>query len=384
MSNVLTDVVPILVAQGLKTLRAAAVMPRLINTDYSNTPANVGDTVNVWIPGAAAVSDVAPSATPWQAPDIQPVKAPIQLNQWRHSGFYLTDKQQEEIVGGVMSKETGEAVKVLAEDLNSYIFSLYKKVYGFVGTPATTPFASDITAATQARAVLNRQRAPLTDRRLVIDVNAEANALSLPNIYSAYVVGNTDAVIQGAIGRRVGMDWSMDQQVPTHTSAALSAGACTVNGVNAVNAGSTDGGRTGTISIAKATNSSPLVAGDIITISGQTQTYTVLSNVTLAVGNTTVNIAPALQVATSGGEAVTLKASHVVNLAFQRDAFALVMRPLQATTANTVEMMSVVDEVTGIPIRLEVSRQNKQMLFDFDLLYGAACVRPELACRVAG
>jgi hypothetical protein len=385
VANTLTDVVPVLVAQGLQTLRGTCVMPRLVNTDYSNEPADQGDTVNVWIPSALTVSDVAPSAAPVQAGDSKPVKAPIPLDQWRHTGFYLTDKQQEEIVSGVQSKQTGEAVKALCEDINSFIFGKYKSVYGFFGTAGTTPFAGTTASdATGVRAILNRQKAPLLDRRMVLDVNAEANALALPVLTTFQNVGENKAIIDGTIGRKLGFDWAMDQQVPTHTSTALSAGAATVNGVNAISAGSTDGGRTGTVSIAKATNTSPLVKGDIISIAGDSQTYVVTADTTLAVGNTSVPIAPALQKATAGAEVVTLKASHVVNLGFHRDAFAFVSRPLQKSTANTLEMMSVADPISGVALRLEVIRQNKQTYFDFDVLYGAACVRPELAARLAG
>jgi hypothetical protein len=386
MANTLTDIVPILVAQGLQTLRNACVMPRLVNTDYSNEPANQGDVVNLWIPSAQSVSDVSPSAAPIQAADTQPVKAQIPLNRWRRSGFYLTDKQMEEIVSvpGFKSKQTGEAAKALAEDVNAYIFQQYKKVYGYQGTAGTTPFASDVTAATNARKQLNLQKAPLADRRFVLDVNAEANALALPAFNAAYSSGTTATMIDGTLGRRLGFDFAMDQQVPTHTSTALSAGAATVNGAQTVNQGSTDAGRTGTVSIAKATNASNLVAGDIISFAGDNQTYVVLADVTLAVGNTTVSISPALQTAKSGGEAVTLRASHVVNLAFHRDAFGFVTRPLITASQNVAEMMSMVDPVSGIALRLEVVRQNKQWLFDFDVLYGAACVRPELATRYAG
>lgn len=384
MTNTFTDVVPILIAQGLQTLRAACVMPRLVNTDYSNTPANQGDTVNVWIPSALTVSDVAPSAAPVQAGDSQPVKAPIPLNKWRRSGFYLTDKQQEEIVGGVQSKQTGEAIKAIAEDINAYIFGLYTSVYGYAGAAGTTPFAADVSALTAARKVLNLQRAPLTDRRLVLDVNAEANALGLAAFTTFQNVGNAAGLIDGTLGRKFGFDIAMDQQVPTHPSVVFTAGAVTVNGVNAINAGSTNGGRTGTISLAKATNAGSFIAGDIITIAGFNQTYVVTAATALIVGNTTVPIAPALQQATAGGEAITLKAAHVVNMAFHRDAFAFVSRPLQASSANIETMMSVADPISGVAIRLEVIRQNKQMFFDFDVLYGAACVRPELASRLAG
>lgn len=388
MANTLTDIVPILVAQGLQTLRAACLMPRLVNTDYSNTPADQGDVVNVWIPSAQSVSDVAPSAAPASGGDSQPVKAPIALNKWRRTGFYLTDKQQEEIatVDGFKSRQTAEAVKALAQDINAFIFSQYKAVYGYTGTAGTTPFGTPnvITDATNARAILNRQLAPLDERRLVLDVNAEANALTQPVLSTFQNTGSDKTIIQGTIGRKLGFDWAMDQQVPTHPSVAFTAGAVTVNGVNAIGAGTNNGGRTGTVSLAKITNAGSLIAGDIITIAGDAQTYVVTTDTTLIIGNTTVPIAPALQKATVGSEAVTLKAAHVVNLAFARDAFAFVSRPLQKSTANSLEIMSVPDPVSGVTLRLEVSRQNKQTLFDFDVLYGAACVRPELAARLAG
>lgn len=386
MANTLTDLVPILVAQGLQTLRSACVMPRLVNSDYSNTPADQGDVINLPIYSANAVTDVAPTAAPFQAPDTKVVKAQIPLNRWRRNGFFLTDKEQEEIAStpGFRSRQTEETVKKLAEDINAYIFSKYTKVYGYVGTAGTTPFASDVTGATNARKQLNKQLAPLGDRRLVLDVDAEANALARPEFHAMYSSNTDRAIIDGTLGRRFGFDIAMDQQVPIHTSTALSVGNATVNGAQAVGVGSTDGGRTGTVSIAKATNASNLVAGDIISFAGDPQTYTVLANVTLAVGNTTVSIAPALQVAKAGGELMTLRASHVVNLGFHRDAFGFVSRPLVKSSANTLEMMSMVDPVSGVALRLEVVRQNKQTLFDFDVLYGAECTRPELATRLAG
>jgi hypothetical protein len=40
--------------------------------------------------------------------------------------------------------------------------------------------------------------------------------------------------------------------------------------------------------------------------------------------------------------------------------------------------------MTGIPLRLEVKRQNKQTLWEFDVLYGVKLVEPDLAARLAG
>lgn len=384
MSNTLTNVIPVLVAQGLETLRSACVAPKLVNTDYSNDPANQGDTVNLWIPSAVAASAVSPSATPVQGPDINPVRAPIPLSQWRKAGFYMTDKSRFEVVNGLKVGQAAECVKSLAEELNAYVWATAASIYNTAGTPGTTPFASDVSAYTKARGYLNKARAPMADRRVVLGVDAETNALGLPVLTTFQNIGDKTTMTTGQIGTKLGADWYMDQQIPSQATATPSAGAITVNGAQAVGAGSTDNGRTGTLSLAKATNPTNLIAGDKFTIAGGTQTYVVLSAVTLAVGNTTVSIAPALQVATSGGEAVTVLAAHVMNLAFHRDAFGLVTRPIQALNANTERSFAMQDPITGLTLRLEVIRQNKQDYYEYDILYGAACVRPELGCIIAG
>jgi hypothetical protein len=220
---------------------------------------------------------------------------------------------------------------------------------------------------------------------MVLDPDAEGNATILPNFAQAQQAGDANTIREGQIGRKLGMDWWMDQQVPTHASTALTAGACTVNGAQAAGAGSTDGGRTGTVSIAKATNASDLVKGDILTFSGDSQTYVVTADTTLGVGNTTVPIAPALVTAKSGGETVTLAASHVVNLCFHPDAIAFASRRLSSEVPSVQPNQRVLaDPVSGLTLRMEMIRQNKQDYIEFDILYGAALVRPELITRVAG
>jgi hypothetical protein len=385
MANDLTVVAPKLLAQGLRALRGMNVMPALVNNDYSSEYAQKGLVVTIPIPSAIAVQDVTPAATPPSTGDVVPTQALVTLNQWKEAPFYLTDKDMQQAMDGVIPMQASEAVKALADTVNAFIFSLYKGIYGFQGTPGTTPFASDTTAATSVRKTLNRQLCPPTDRRMVVDPDAEANALNLQAFQNTMWSGSPSAIVEGKILRKIGFDWFSDTQVPTHTSTVFTAGAATVNGVNAVGAGSTDGGQTGTLSIAKATNSSPLVAGDIITKAGDNQTYVVLADVTLAVGNTSVSIAPANKVATAGGEAVTLKATHIVNLGFHRDAFAFASRPMADSTNGLGNIISSAsDPVSGISLRMEISREHKRTRFSYDILYGATLVRRELACRLAG
>ena len=385
MANDLTAVTPKLLAQGLLALRQNCLAAQLVNRQYEAMAGMKGSSIDVPIPSAIAAQDVAPGATPPATADVTPTSVSITLDQWKEAPFYMTDKDLLQAQAGTIPMQASEAIKSLAAAVNQYIYGFYKKVYGFAGTAGTTPFASSVVEYMDSRTILNKQLAPLGDRRVVLDPAAEGNALKLGVFLQADQRGDQQGIIEGRIGRKLGADWYMDQLIPTHTSTALSAGAATVNGAHAVNAGSTDGGRTGTVSIAKATNPSNLVAGDILTFAGDTQTYTVLANVTLAVGNTTVSISPALQTAKSGGEAVTLKASHVANLAFHRDAFAFATRPLADNTEGLGNIIqSMVDSVSGLTLRLEISREHKRTRFSYDILYGAQLIRPELACRIAG
>ena len=255
----------------------------------------------------------------------------------------------------------GANLEAIANDVNATLLGLGRKFYGMVGTPGTTPF-STVVDATNARKVLNRQLAPVNDRRIVLDPDAEAAALGLS--------GFADV-------SKSGFDWAMDQQVPSFEASVMTEGALTVNGANEAGAQ--------VVSLAKATNAAGLKEGDILTIADDAQTYVVTEAVSLAVGNTAVKIYPGLARPTTGSEAVTVSGSHVMNLAFHRDAIAFATRPLMDSANGLGNLIqSAVDPVSGLSLRLEVSREHKRTRFSYDILYGADVVRRELGCRIAG
>jgi len=377
MANTFTEVIPKLLAQGLTALRENAVMPRLVNGDYGKVAAEKGTTIDVPIPSAITATAVSPNNTAPVTADVAPTSAQIPLDQWFEAAFYLTDKDMLEIQGGTIPMQASEAIKAIGNNVDKYLLGLYKDVYGYQGTAGTTPFATDTSDATGINKVLHNQLAPNSPRWAVINPDAEANALGLRAFQDMSFSGSAQGLIDGKVGRKLGFGWLMDQNVPTHTSTVLTAGNATVNGAHAVGVTS--------VSIAKATNAAPLVNGDIITFAGDTQTYVVTTAVTLAVGNTAVSISPALKVAAAGGEAMALKASHTVNFAFHRDCIAFASRPLLTVgTGLGTRIMQSTDPVTGLSLRLEVSREHKRTRFSYDILYGAAVVRPEFGVRLAG
>lgn len=382
MANTITEVIPKILAQGLLALRNMNTMPRLVNGDYSSLASQKGASIDVPIPSAVAAIAVTPGPTPPTDAAIVPTSAKVLLDQWYEAPFNLTDKEMGEAMSGVIPMQASAAIASLADNVNAYILSKYKGVYGYNGTAGTTPFATDTTAATLSRKTLSKQKADAAMRRFVLDPDAEANALNLRAFQDASWRAGAEGISEGNMGRILGFDWSMDQQVPTHTAGTITTGliskASTAYGL---------GVKTILATTAASTGACALKLGDIILFAGDTQTYVLTADATQASASTDVTLTfePGLKVAHVGSEAVTVKASHVVNLAFHRDAIAFATRPLAAATEGLGgQMMSAVDPVTGLALRLEVSRQHKQTRWSFDILYGAVLARPELAVRLAG
>lgn len=378
MANSLSKVIPQLLAQGLMALREQAIMARLVNRGYEAMAGQKGSTITIPIPSAITATDVTPDKTPPTTADVSPTEVVLTLDQWKEAAFYLTDKDLMEVMAGTIPLQASEAIKAIVNVIDAKIFSMYKGVYGYAGTAGTTPFASDLTAYINARTVLFNQLAPVGDRRAVLNGDAEGNALMLRAFQDTSFGGGDGVIINGQIGKKVGADWYASQNVPTHTKGAagtalLDDSAARAVGIKALHM---DGFTT------------KPSAGDIFTIAGDTQTYTVVSATDLVGTDSDVTFEPGLKVAipaVDGNEAVTFKASHVVNMLFHRDAIAFGTRPLESEAQGLGNIIqSAVDPVSGLTLRLEVSREHKRTRYSFDVLYGVQLVRPQLACRIAG
>lgn len=345
-------------------------MPRLVYRGYEDEARQQGDTVNVPIPATATTANVTPSNVLPAPVASTPTTTPLVVDQWKkNQPFGITDKEMTEIDQNknFLPDKTTAAIEALAREMNTYIFSKYPGVYGAVGTAGTTPFGGEkATDVAQAKRILAEQLCPTNGRNLVIDPSAEANA-GVNGQMADMNLTNREVHIEGEIGRRHGFDFFMDQDVPFHTAG-------TGTSIQTAAAGAV-----GATSIATDTGTGTLVVGDIVTFAGHAQQYTVTAAVA-DVSAGTMAFSPALVSAVADNEAIAKLASHRVNLAFHPNAFAFVTVPME-TREN---MQQVRDEVTSVILRLEQIQEYKQVAYEFDVLYGAALIRPELAVRVLG
>jgi len=286
MANSLANILPKILARALIVLRETAVMPRLVNADYGTEAAMKGDTIDVPIPTAVAVIDVVPASVPPTPGDTTPNKVQIKLDNWKqNTPIHLTDKEMTEIDRNehFLPSQLGEAIRGLANSVNDTILAEYRTedrgIFGFTGTAGTTPFATTVDGATQARKLLNQQLAPKGMRRGVLDHDADANAVALDQFANAEQTLSNLVKIEGEIGRKYGIDWVADDAVVTHTAGTI------VDGSSgrrlAVNNG---GGYAIGIDIidvdegAFTTIVGTVVNGDIISFAGHAQTYTIVDN----------------------------------------------------------------------------------------------------------
>jgi len=299
---VTTNIVQTAVAMGLAALREHIVLPKIVNRSYEERIGpgqRQGSTVNVAVPSAITTRSVTADVVPPAVTAVTPTSVAISLSEWKEAPFAMSDQAISQVQRAIIPTQMTEAVKSIANTIDNYIWSLLtaaeNPIYGFSGTAGTTPFASNTSQYLDARAVLNNQLAPLDNRFVILDADAEANALGLSAFADASASGSRETIVEGDVGYRLGARWLMSQNVPTHSTTG--AGTVLVNDASTAVGDTTltwDGGGTAP------------AAGDIFTVAGDTQTYAVKSSTA-----TVITMSPSAQVAWADDAAVTFKSVFV-------------------------------------------------------------------------
>jgi hypothetical protein len=361
-----TNLLSTLAAMGLATLREQIQLVKRTNREYEReiSSATRFSTVNVIVPAPITAVSVTPGGVhPNDTVAVTPTKVPVTLDQWFRAAFDFSDKQAAQVNRGVVPMQIAEAIRGLVNKIETNVWLNYKAFYGYAGIAGTTPFAADISEFLAAEKVANDQIMPVDRRALLLDTAANANWKGLRRTYDQNF---------GDVGAEPA--WS--PFVPTHTSGTWT-NAGTTTGTNAAGQG--------VVNLTGGTGS--ILVGDVATFAGaDTQTYVVIA-ATGTAPTTAITVSPNLIAAKSSTEVVTVKASHKVNLLLHPNAIAFAMAPMQAGAmvagAGATES-TVIDNESGLALRLTYFRQFYQDEFSFDALWGSAVPRPELGVRIAG
>lgn len=308
------------------------------------------------------------------------------------------------------------AAAALANTIDADLCGLYTDVYNMVyeSTGFVTPHT--FMALGKAMQRLDEEAAPPTDRTVVFNPAAHwgmANALS--NLYIQEAAGG--ALRKGFLGRLANCDVYMDQNIKVHTAGLAWASTHTMVFGSTAGTPETASAPHTSIQILRlgvVSTSSALNTGDVIEIAGVNAVNPMSGEstgvarqfvVTADVGCTntgsgsanfvTVNIEPGMYATgpyknvdtypAPGGAIENLHHAgndYPQNLAFHRNAFALVMVPLQMPDGQWGT--TVTEDGYSIRVVKDYDIDRDDEVIRMDVLYGVKTLYPELAVRIFG
>lgn len=245
-----------------------------------------------------------------------------------------------------------------------------------VGTAGTTPFASDFKLVAQARQILVDNGCPQDMAwTLVLNSLAGTNLRNLATLQSAADAGSADLLRRGTLLDLQGVMIKESAGIASHTKG-------TATGFDA-NGGEPVGETT---IVVDGSDAGTILAGDVVTWAGDTNKYIVKSATAsgAAAGNIVINN-PGLREALADTVEGTIGNSYVANAMFRRGAVELGVRPINYGSGDlAVDVMTVVDPVSGLPFEFRMYKGYGQYKIECKLLYGVKVWQPEHVALILG
>lgn len=379
MANTLSIYDPIFYAQeALILLRKVLGLANRVYTGYSKDSKEKGSVISIRKPSTFAVSN-APST----AADIVASKVDITLDQWREVKFKLTDKELSFTKDDIIREHIAPAAYALADDLDQKLAALYKDVPWFfdvAGGAGSTLVLADVAAV---RKVMFDNAVPMNDGMLNLMVGSAENAALLPLLapYTQSGPQGAETLRNGTFGSLFGLNIFANQNTPSHTPgvSADSTGALTV--ATAIG--------TSSVTFDSVTAAGTFKTGDSFVIAGHAQRYVFTADATAVAGVVTgATFYPPAAKSYSIADVITIRLdTHVANIAFHRNAFALATAPLSEMGSQLgAQIASVADPVTGVNLRSRVYYvgNSSEVHVALDILYGVKTLDGNLAARLCG
>lgn len=336
----------------------------------------VGDQIKLRRPGSFTAQN-APST----AQGLNPTNQYLTFDQYKEVKIEVPDNERALTANQLITDHIAPMAYALAENVDSNLMGLYKKV------PWFTQFAStfDLADVANARKILFDNLAPMNDpanMHFVMNSFTELKALKQLGFAQLYGAGIDGARQNGVLPPLFGFNMAATQNTVSHTTttAADVTGALTANAAKNATA----------ISFDSITVSAVIADGDTFSIAGDAQKYAFVGAPTVSGGGavTAATIFPQLKQAASIGAVITIdkqNAAKGVNMAFHRDFAYLgfAKLPMDGNGAGAVQATAF-DPYTGLSLRYTrwYDGDARKMMMAYDILYGSQVMNDNLACRM--
>lgn len=309
--------------------------------------------------------------------DVTPQYDNLRISEWKGNGFKLTDKEKTLTPSKFIEEHIEPVANAIADQIDQDLASLALEVPWVAEDDATTP-TNDFAAI---RKLLLENRAPIvnpTEYAYMTDSVLQERYEKSATFVQANTAGDAQLQRDGQLGVKFGFRIFPNQNAPTQAAGTLNDTGLLTNGTFTKGATS--------INLDETTLTGILRRGSILTITGHTQKYAVKAAVT-ASGNAlnNVEISPPLEADLADGVAVTVDQTAFTStgLAFHKNAFALVMQPLEDAGPGILSA-TVVEPFTGLVLRSRIwgSGGLGATIWALDALWGYKTLNPNLAVRL--
>lgn len=380
MANTLTGLIPTIYA-GLDVVSRELIgfIPNVMRDATAQSGA-VGQTVRSPVVPAISTENITPGNTPADSGDQTVGYVDVSITKSKAAPIRWTGEEQlsvtkDGIVNTILRDQFAQAFRVLANEVETDLGALYVAASRAYGTAGTAPFgtAADMTDFAGANRILDENGAPATGRRLVVGYAARANLEGKQSqLFKVNEAGDAGALLRSREMRQLmGFTVGFSAGVASHTKGAMT-GADINNGSGEAVGQTTltfDGGTV---------NTTGIVAGDVITLAGDSNKYVVTTGSTSTGGDIVIG-APGLRAAAADATEITVGNSYTANMAFSENAIVLAARvpamPIGGDDADDV--MTVTDPVSGLVFQVALYKQYRRIKYEIGLAWGVKCVKPE-------
>lgn len=308
--------------------------------------------------------------------DVSPNYDNLVISEWRGQGFKLTDKEKSQTPEAFVRDHITPVAAAIAERIDADLAGLALEVPWVVDDDATDPYKD----FANIRKLLFDNKAPIVnpaDYAYMTDGVLQQRYESNPTFAQANTAGDAQLQREGQLGVKWGFRVFPNQSGVTQAAGGITLTSPVATGVQAKGSA--------TLIIGGSTGSGTAKRGVVISIAGDPQKYALKADVVVGASGFTAEIVPNLQQATAGAEVITFDqdAATSVGLAFHREAFALVMQPLEDAGPGILSA-TVSDPITGLTLRSRIwgSGGLGATIWALDALWGVKTLNPNLAVRL--
>ena len=207
----------IIAREALMVLRNNAVLASLVHRDYSSEfVAGVGDTISIRKPAKFEAKEF--NGTQIELQDATENKVQVIMDKLLDVSFPVTSKELTLDIADFSAQLLVPAMQAFNDKIDKYLIALADAI----STNAATMGGANAEVAdvVNTRAFLTKNAAPLTDRRFVYNSTIESDLLKTELFTSAEKVGDAGTALREAsLGRKFGMDFYVDQNMDSATTA---------------------------------------------------------------------------------------------------------------------------------------------------------------------